>query len=219
MKILSVETSGKTFSIALSEGKKTLASLYYNNGNMHSENLLSSIEKITSDANTSLKDIDKFAVSTGPGSFTGIRIGMTVVKTLAQFLNKPVFAANTLEILESSFVEISGVKIITAIDALRNEVYVKERKKVIIKNIHVFIESLKKIKEQVMLIGNASAIYREAVEKNLKGKVIFVSDFDNMPQAHKLAQLAYLSKKNYSYDQVEPLYIRKSWAEEKIASI
>ena len=214
MKILAVETSGKTFSIALNVNGKTVAEFFYDCGHIHSEMLVPAIERILKDTGTAYKDIDKFAVSTGPGSFTGIRVGMTAVKTFAQSLNKPVVEADALTVLEKTL-EIKNVKTAAAIDALRNEVYVKSGKKVIIKGIDPFIDGLKKYKNRILIIGNAALVYKDKFAKNLGAYSISLPEAFHMPKASVLASLAQINN-GTSFDKIEPLYIRRSWAEEKL---
>ncbi|MDR2395600.1 MAG: tRNA (adenosine(37)-N6)-threonylcarbamoyltransferase complex dimerization subunit type 1 TsaB [Endomicrobium sp.] len=214
MKILSIETSGKTFSTALNENDKTIASSYYEYGHIHSEIIITAIERLLKDTNNSFENIDKFALSVGPGSFTGIRVAMTAIKTFAQVLNKQVVAIDTLSILEASLPKIKGIKVISTIDALRNEVYIKKGKKIIIKNIDSFIRSLKTYKNKVIIIGNAAIVYKEELSKGLGSLSVSLPEIMHMPKASVLANLAYKSKNNLSYNKVQPLYIRKSWAEE-----
>ena len=255
MKILAVETSGKTFSAALNEDGKTLASFIYDCGHIHSEMLIPAMEKILKDTGNTHQSIDRFAVSTGPGSFTGIRVGMTAVKTMAQALNKPVVAIDALSILEKSFIDCfqqiccgessschparsrrvyklidsatsrrmtsdaaqfccAENRLVAAIDALRNEIYVKNKGAIVIKHIDDFIKENKKHKNKIIVIGNASSVYKEKLEKNLgKPSVCLPPDF-NIPKAQVLALIAQYEKPK-KYSEIEPLYIRRSWAEEK----
>jgi tRNA threonylcarbamoyl adenosine modification protein YeaZ len=214
MKILSIETSGKTFSAALNESDKTIASSYYEYGHIHSEIIITAVERLLKDTNNSFENIDKFALSVGPGSFTGIRVAMTAIKTFAQVLNKPIVAIDTLSILEGSLPKIKGIKIIPAIDALRNEVYIKQDKKIIIKNIDLFIKSLKMYKDKVIIIGSAAIVYKEKLSKELGSFSVLLPEIIHMPRASVLANLAYQSTTNLSYNKVQPLYIRKAWVEE-----
>ncbi|GHT50869.1 tRNA (adenosine(37)-N6)-threonylcarbamoyltransferase complex dimerization subunit type 1 TsaB [Endomicrobiia bacterium] len=214
MKILAIETSGRTFSIALNENEKTIASFYYDNGHIHSEMIVPAVERLLKETGNSFETIDKFAVSTGPGSFTGTRVGMTAVKVFAQLLHKPITAINTLSILEKSFIQIKGIKIVAAIDAFRNEVYVKDNKKIIIKSIDSFVRDLKKYKNKILVIGNAVITYKEQLVEGLGNFSVSLPYSMHMPKAQDLATLAYNSTKSTDYSKIEPLYIRRSWAEE-----
>jgi tRNA threonylcarbamoyladenosine biosynthesis protein TsaB len=214
MKILAVETSGRTFSAALNENGRYAASFCYDCGRIHSEMIIPSMEKLLRDTGNVFQDIDKFAVSTGPGSFTGIRVGMTAIKTFAQILNKPVASVDTLSILEKSFVKIKGIKAVPAIDALRCEVYVKDGTKIVIKNIDMFIKDLKKYKNRVLVIGDAAISYREKLSKGLGRYSVSLPYIMQMPNAQMLAAMAYLYAKSMNYTKINSLYIRPSWAEE-----
>jgi tRNA threonylcarbamoyl adenosine modification protein YeaZ len=165
------------------------------------------------DTNISIDSLDKFAVSIGPGSFTGIRVGMTAIKTFAQILNKPVTGVDSLTILENSVIEVNAIKIVAAIDALRNEDYVKHKNEVIIENVDLFIKNLEKYKNKILIIGNASEIYKEKFVKSLGKHSVCLPHIMNMPKAEVLACLA-CNMPNSNYANITPLYIRRSWAEE-----
>jgi tRNA threonylcarbamoyladenosine biosynthesis protein TsaB len=214
MKILSIETSGKTFSAALNENDKTIASFYYEFSHIHSEIIITAVERLLKDTGNSFENIDKFALSQGPGTFTGIRVAMTAIKTFSQILNKPIVAIDTLSILEASLFKIKDIKIISAIDALRNEVYTKQGNKIVIKNIDLFIKNLKKYKNKVIVIGSAAIIYKEKLSQELGDFSVSLPETMHMPKASVLATLAYEATTNLSYNQVRPLYIRRAWAEE-----
>jgi tRNA threonylcarbamoyl adenosine modification protein YeaZ len=213
MKILAVETSGKSFSVGLNIDGQTVTALYYNCGLMHSEKLIDVINNALEITGNSLQDIDKFAVSTGPGSFTGIRVGMTVIKTMAQALNKPIIAMDSLTILEAGMIEIKGIKIIAAINALRDEVYIKQKNKIIIKSLASLLDSLKRYKNKVLIIGDAAIVYREKIKKVLGKYAVSLPPIMHFPKASALAKEAcHLIGQDYS--KISPLYIRRSWAEE-----
>jgi tRNA threonylcarbamoyladenosine biosynthesis protein TsaB len=216
MKILAIETSWKSLSIALNENSKTIISLYFNYENINSEFIFEKIDFLLKNIQISIKDIDMFAVSSGPGSFTGIRIGITAAKTFSQSLNKPIIAIDSLSILKASIPKQKGSKIFVAIDALRNEIYTKNNKKIIIKNINLFIKNIKKFKNKSLIIGNAAIIYKKFFIEKLGNKFMLLPQILHMPNAKILAFLAYKKKKlaTNKYDDIKPLYIRRSYAEE-----
>ncbi|MDR1052475.1 MAG: tRNA (adenosine(37)-N6)-threonylcarbamoyltransferase complex dimerization subunit type 1 TsaB [Endomicrobium sp.] len=216
MKILAIETSWKSLSIALNENSKTITSLYCNHENINSESIFEKIDFLLKNIQISIKDIDMFAVSSGPGSFTGIRIGITAAKTFSQSLNKPIIAIDSLSILKSSIPKQKGLKIFVAIDALRNEIYIKNNKEIIIKNINSFIKKIKKLKNKSLIVGNAAIIYKKFFIKDLGRNFIQLPQILHMPNAKILAFLAYKKKKlaTNKYNDIKPLYIRRSYAEE-----
>ena len=213
MKILAIESSGSSLSIAISENSNVLTEYFYNAGKIHSDVLVPLVEKIVKDAKWELKDIDKFAVSCGPGSFTGIRVAMSVIKTLAQTLNKPIVSVDTLDILQNQL-SIKNIKIVPAIDALRNEVYVKEKGKIVILPIEIFIKKLKKYKDKIIIIGNAVTTYNKILSKELGKNSVSLQPNLHFPKASTLALMAE-TVEGTSFKNVEPIYGRKSWAEEK----
>ena len=212
MKILAIETSGSSLSIAISENSNVLTEYFYNAGKIHSDVLVPLTEKIVNGAKWELKDIDKFAVSCGPGSFTGIRVAMSVIKTLAQTLNKPVVSIDCLEILKYQ-VNVKGIKIVPAIDALRNEVYVKQKNEITILPVQTFIKKFKKYKNEIIVVGNAAFVYKDLLSKELGKISVSLQPCLNFPKASVLALMAQ-TVEGTSFKDIEPLYGRKSWAEE-----
>lgn len=100
--ILSVETATLAGSVSLARGKEILAGFVGDAGVSHSNTLLHDIDKVLSDAQVELSDIDLFAVANGPGSFTGLRIGIATVKGLAATLNCPCVGISTLQAVAHS---------------------------------------------------------------------------------------------------------------------
>jgi tRNA threonylcarbamoyladenosine biosynthesis protein TsaB len=121
MLVLAVDTSAKVSSVSLVKDKQLLAITTLNTGNTHSETLLTSVNGLMGFANVSASDIDLFAVSAGPGSFTGIRIGVALVKGLA-FGHKKCAGVSTLEALARNLEGQSGI-ICPVMDARRSQVY------------------------------------------------------------------------------------------------
>ncbi|MEG2923721.1 MAG: tRNA (adenosine(37)-N6)-threonylcarbamoyltransferase complex dimerization subunit type 1 TsaB [Oscillospiraceae bacterium] len=121
MKCFSLDSAGKTAGVALMEDGRLLYEAYLNSGNTHSVSLLPLVESAFNMAGITAKDIDLFAVNAGPGSFTGIRIGLALVKGLALPYNTPCVGTSTLESLAYGF---GGEgTILAALDARRGDVY------------------------------------------------------------------------------------------------
>lgn len=121
MKILAIDTSTTHSSCAVMEDNNIVGDFSINQSMSHNEILLVMVDEVLKKLNIDIEDIDLFVAVTGPGSFTGIRIGVTVVKALAMALNKPIVAVNTLEAL--SFGVFSDKKKIPLIDARGERVY------------------------------------------------------------------------------------------------
>jgi universal bacterial protein yeaZ len=121
MKILAIDTSTTHSSCAVMDDNNIVGDFSINQSMSHNEILLVMVDEMLKKLNIDIEDIDLFVAVTGPGSFTGIRIGVTVVKALAMALNKPIVAVNTLEAL--SFGVFSDKKKIPLIDARGERVY------------------------------------------------------------------------------------------------
>ena len=122
MKILALETSAKAVSAALTEDGKILASGYQDTGLTHSRTLMPIVEHILKNTGLSMSDMDAVAVAAGPGSFTGIRIGVAAAKGLAFAADKPAIGVSTLAAMARNVAFCDGL-VICAMDARRNQIY------------------------------------------------------------------------------------------------
>lgn len=123
MLMLALESSAKAASAALFEGEKLLAVSVENSGLTHSRTLLPMAEDIFKNMGRSLSEIDVIAVAHGPGSFTGLRIGMAEAKGLAWALEKPVIGVSTLEAMAFGGPDMEGTMLCCVMDARRGQVY------------------------------------------------------------------------------------------------
>lgn len=122
MKILAIETSAKSVSAAVVENGVPLASAYQNMGLTHSRTLMPLMDGMLSAAGLRVRDMDLLAAANGPGSFTGLRIGVSALKGLAWALEKPCCGVSTLAAMARNLAHMEGL-IICAMDARRNQVY------------------------------------------------------------------------------------------------
>ena len=122
MKILAVDSTATTASVAICEDARLLAEYTVSNGNTHSETLLPMIESSLRTLGLSVSDIELFATSAGPGSFTGVRIGAATIKGLAFNSQKPCVAVSTLEALAYNLIGRRGL-ICPVMNARRSQVY------------------------------------------------------------------------------------------------
>ena len=122
MKTLSLETSAKSVSVAVTEDGKVLAASYQNIGLTHSVTLMPLLDGMLQNAGLSLPDIDLLAVAAGPGSFTGLRIGVSALKGLAWAKEKPCCGVSTLLAMAQNARAFEGT-VICAMDARRSQVY------------------------------------------------------------------------------------------------
>ena len=122
MKILALETSAKAVSAAVTEDGKVLCSGYQDTGLTHSRTLMPIVEHILQNTGLSVSDMDTIAVAAGPGSFTGIRIGVAAAKGLAFAVDKPTVGVSTLAAMARNVAFADGL-VICAMDARRNQIY------------------------------------------------------------------------------------------------
>ena len=122
MLILAFETSAKAASVALMEGKKLLAESYQNTGMTHSQTLMVMAEDMLKQCGKTAQDVDAVAVAEGPGSFTGVRIGVAAAKGFAWGRQIPCYGVSTLEAMAASLGIYDGY-ICPVMDARRNQVY------------------------------------------------------------------------------------------------
>ncbi len=122
LKILAVDSSAKSASVAITEDDRLISESFVNVGLTHSETLMPMIESSLNNAKLTINDIDAFCVTTGPGSFTGIRIGVAAIKGLAQPQKKPCAGVSTLEAMVYNLADFNGI-VCCAMDARCSQVY------------------------------------------------------------------------------------------------
>jgi tRNA threonylcarbamoyladenosine biosynthesis protein TsaB len=122
MLLLAFETSAKAASVALFEGNTLLAEQYQNTGLTHSQTLLVMAEDLLKQCGKTAQDVQAVAVANGPGSFTGVRIGVCAAKGFAHAVNKPCVAIHALEALAMNFYGFDGL-VCPILDARRSQVY------------------------------------------------------------------------------------------------
>lgn len=123
MKILALESSAAAASAAVCEDEELIAQSLQRTGLTHSATLLPMLEDLLKNAGLALADMDLLAVAAGPGSFTGLRIGVSALKGLAWALDKPCAACSTLESMAWQVAHLEGAELCPVMDARRNQVY------------------------------------------------------------------------------------------------
>lgn len=120
MKLLAIESSAKTASVAVAQNGVLLGEMFQNNGLTHSKTILPMIDALLSNLNLRVSDLDAIAVSNGPGSFTGLRIGVAAAKGLALAAGKPCIGVSTLE---AAAYNAQNGYVCVAMDARAGQVY------------------------------------------------------------------------------------------------
>lgn len=220
MKILSITTATNHLSVALNDGDKIWEKNEEDHRN-HSEHLDPLINELLKENDLTLKDIDRFAVAEGPGSYTGLRIGITTAKMFASILNKDLVGVSTLAALANGA---SDGLIVSELDA-RNKnffagVYRKTDGKLenLVPDGHYHLDDLmNKVKdlglsEQVIFVGSPIEKYQDEI-RDLLGSDNFTQDAgDNQIHACEIGKLA-LNKEAVDPDKMVPKYLRRTQAE------
>lgn len=210
--ILNIETATKNCSVALSKDGKTLAIREIAEQNFsHAEKLHVFIEELLLETNVALKEVKAIAVSQGPGSYTGLRIGVSAAKGLCYALSIPLIAVDTLEILARK-IQISSGIILPMIDARRLEVYcaffdsnyakIRETKAEIIDE-----NSFQEETEIIHLIGDGAIKFKEILtDKKFK----YYPEIQ-FPSAAEMSLISFQKFKNNQFEDVayfEPFYLK-----------
>lgn len=225
MKVLGIESSTITASCALIDDNKLIGEYTLSHKKTHSEKLMPMIEQLLEDTETDIYDVDVIAISKGPGSYTGLRIGAAIAKSLAHACNKKIVGVPTIDGLAFNIHTINGY-IVPIIDARGGRIYsgiyrwekdefitVEEQ---FASDIDKLVDRLENIEENIILSGDGAQIHEKFLKDKLKNKVIFSLPYSNMPKASSIAQLGYiLAKKGKLIDAFEfvPEYLRKTQAE------
>ncbi len=122
MRILAIESSAKAASAAITDGGNLVAEIFLNSGLKHSVTIMPSVERLLESTGLSVSDMDRLAISAGPGSFTGLRIGMAAIKGLSWACDVPCCAVSTLEAAAMGVAHIEGT-VCAVMDARAGQVY------------------------------------------------------------------------------------------------
>jgi len=212
--ILNIETATTMCSVSIGKDGKLVALKELNGDYTHAENLTLFIEAVVKQAGIQLSDLDAIAVSKGPGSYTGLRIGVSTAKGLCYSLDKPLIAINTLQHLSLTLSEGEGILLCPMIDARRMEVYcavydsngneiVPTAAEIIDEN--SFADLLKKGK--MVFFGDGAAKCKETFASN--SNAIFRDDiYPSAKNMIPLSEKAFNAKQLEGVAYFEPFYLK-----------
>jgi len=223
MKVLAIETATMLGGVAiLSEEDGLIGELRVNVRIAHAERLMSAIQWLLNASQLSIKDISAFAVSIGPGSFTGLRIGLSTAKGFSYSTGKPLLPVLTLDAFARTL-PFCTYLICPMLDARKDEVYTALYKwedglckKIISEMAITPKEFLKEIKGETVFIGDGALIYKKLIMDTLKDNAVFAPPGKMLPSAGGAAEIAIeMLKNDINIDPLSltPFYIRKSEAE------
>ncbi len=228
MKILAIESSSMVASVAIVSEDVLLAEYTVNHKKTHSQTLLSMIDEIVTMSELDLNDIDAIAVSGGPGSFTGLRIGSSTGKGLGLALDKPMIHIPTMDAMAYNFAGTDRL-ICPMMDARRRQVYYgiyesnQEIKAVDEQNICIIDDVIARINEigrEVIFLGDGVPVNEEYIRENVKVPYVIAPAHLNRNKASSVGALAleyYKAGKIEHAREHLPNYLRASQAERELA--
>ena len=221
-RLLLINTATPAGSIALSAGEQVLAELLLNLASPHSDRLLTGIDRLLGDTGTSLAQIDAIGVVHGPGSFTGLRVGIATAKGLSLASGKPLVGISSLQALACQ-VPASSLPVCVLLDARKKEVYagvyrwyegapqLQGREQVLDPE-----KLLDDLGEETLFVGDGALLYRTLIVRRLGVRAHFVPWPGNLLRisfAAPLVQQALVAGEGCSAAALKALYIRRSEAE------
>lgn len=226
MRVLALDTSSNVATVAIMEDELLLGEYILNHKKTHSQKIMTMIEQLLADLELNVQDIDIFAAAVGPGSFTGLRIGVATVKALAHAAGKRVVSVGTLEALAYNVPYAEHI-IVPVMDARRNNVFAAS---------YIWDEGFKEIGEpegitieecvescgdflDTIFVGDGAMVHRDYIKEKLGEHAIFPHGAALNSRASSVAALALEKAKRgetQSYLEMKPYYIKKSQAEKEL---
>ena len=225
MKVLALDSSGLVASVAIVQDDELLGEYTINHKKTHSQTLLPMLDEVAKMIELDMNTIDFIAVSAGPGSFTGLRIGSATAKGLALALDKQIVSVPTIDAMAYNLWG-SNEQICPIMDARRNQVYtglyqfVKEHMNTILPECVLMIDEIvAKVNEsgkKTIFLGDGVAVFKEYIEENIKVPYAFAPANNNKQRAPSVAALGmelYKEGKAEDAKDHKPEYLRLSQAE------
>ncbi len=222
MKILALDTSTTFGSIAISSDKTIIAEYSIKSYKTHSKTLLPNIDKMLKETGIHINEINAVVVAIGPGSFTGLRIGLSTAKGICYGQKIPLIAISTLMSLANN-ITFANKNICVLLDAGRSQVYSaiysSELDELINPQLFTVEELINSIKEEVVFVGPCIDNLKDELNAGVKVYYKIAPSHLNYPRAASLIDILFKKNIKLSYDyqyiaNLQPFYIRRSSAEE-----
>ena len=224
LKILAFDTSNQPLTVAVVEDQTILTEQLINVKRNHSLQLMPAIEEALKQANSTLTEIDRIAVANGPGSYTGLRIAVTVAKSLAWAQKIELVGISSLKVLAANSLSMSNHYIVPVIDARRQNIYtgLYQRDALgklveVTADVHIesgeYAKQLAELDGTFELIGLDAPAFYETFKAKLADRVVLATPIENPPRASALAFLAQEDDVVPVHDLV-PSYLKLAEAEE-----
>jgi tRNA threonylcarbamoyladenosine biosynthesis protein TsaB len=227
MKVLAIDSSSVVAGAAILDDDRLLCEAYHHHKRNHSEILMPLVEEALDSSGLAPDQIDLFAVSSGPGSFTGLRIGISTIKGLAQALEKPVAAVPTLDALAYN-IAYTDALVCPIMDARREQVYTSLYRREengysrILPYSAVPVEQLKKellaFRQPILFVGDGIPAYRNMLMEMMGASALFAPPYLAYQRASVIACLGRryaLAGESIDCRDLQPFYLRQSQAEQK----
>jgi len=222
MKVLGIDTSGYTNAVGVTDDERILADFTFEAKNDSLEKIVSNIDFALKKANLQLEDIQGFGVGLGPGSWTGIRVGVTVAKILAYSTNKPVAGVPTLEVLaynaRNTPAQICPIIYAGTKDTVYSAFY-RTKNDTVTRVGEYYVGDLKglseRVKEPTVFIGAEAEAYCQLIGNALGSSGIDIEAIEDVPKGATVALLAAIRLKRGDSDDalsLTPLYLKESTA-------
>lgn len=226
MKVLAIDTSANVATAAVMEDNILLGEYILNHKRTHSQKIMVMLEELLKDLELKVSDIDLFAAANGPGSFTGLRIGVATMKALAHSVNKPVAGVSSLAGMAYNLPFCEHI-IVPVMDARANRVYTAS---------YIWDEGFKELTEpeattieecvancgellDTVFVGDGAIAHMEYIKEKLGDKAIFAPAAAMNQRASSIAALALdMAKRGEvsNYEALKPVYLKKSQAEQEL---
>lgn len=224
MKILAVDTATTSCSVTVFDNETMLSESTLVRQQTHSKHLMEMIASVLGLAGITVTELNGFAITIGPGTFTGLRIGMSSIKGLAMASGKPVVGVSSLDALAMQAAPTSHL-ICPMIDARRGEVYFSRYRfkgECLNKEMDDLVlspeEAVEYVDKPCVFVGNGALTYRKTIQQLIDGETYFIPFYQSIIKASTVAHLSMSKFKSGETDDISmlvPRYIRKSDAELK----
>ncbi len=224
--VLGIDTATRVAGAAVIGEDRLISERFVNNLKTHSQNIIPMIRQVMEDAGIKPKHLHGIAVTGGPGSFTGLRIGMSVAKTMGLALNIPVLGISTLRALAWNVYLAEGL-ICPILDARKHEVYtclyrfagrdLEEMAEPAALSLEGLLSRLSRFKrEKITFLGDGVPVYGDTIKEKLGERAFFAAMIHSFPRASAVAELGLARLKESRLSDstfLQPVYLRKSEAE------
>jgi tRNA threonylcarbamoyladenosine biosynthesis protein TsaB len=224
MKVLAIDTSNYSLGVAVINKEQVIGEYITNLKKNHSVRVMPAIEKLLQDCEMKPKELEKIVVAKGPGSYTGVRIGVTIAKTLAWTLNIPLVGISSLQVLAAGVGRYFDGGVSPLFDARRGQIYTglyqyqKSQMETLAQDQIIlttdWVKQLQSFEGKVLFVGSDLPIHRDVIKESLGERAAFAEITEHNPRPAELALLGY-DLPGEDIHTFVPNYIRLAEAEAK----